>query len=518
MDRKDVAILVLVAILVGPLVLTGYTISQQSPGVGGGGAGTIPDWVNEQGGGVESCSWLIYKEGSIYYAKNQQPGSNRGKNQFSDTAFATVLTSIFSAITQGAKLCLGLGVFTLTTGVSYTGHFPLTIEGQAGHLDRFYLSGGGSDPTGTIIVANGIDGFTIGVPGTGPAGGKDGPIFTLRNVLITGQDPSLEPLGDLSQTTGAGVKLVDNVAYALFENVQFHRKQYGIWIAPSTGSEILRVYVNRASFSYNNYGIFHDSFFLAYLVVENIEGYLNRFSLLKANPQYDFAGYRIDDEGSSWDVALGSHDTPIYLTATNDVHLSRVTVIGGKGGSPNIAYALLEIQHAENATSYLSDIILQGTTQRVLYVDGSPTDAYTSRIYGFHLGHNQSSATGYRGVVGDNPAVGIEIANFGKIHLDGGEIYATTIVSKVAASSIIYARNVIGYVTENWGATSVADGGTISHGLAGTPDTVLCTTSVASQFCSVTVLAATTFTVAIKTDTGAAGTTQTIYWYAVFIP
>lgn len=75
-----------------------------------------------------------------------------------------------------------------------------------------------------------------------------------------------------------------------------------------------------------------------------------------------------------------------------------------------------------------------------------------------------------------------------------------------------------GYTTENQGATSVADGGTISHGLAATPTSVQCTTSIASQFCSVTALASTTFTVAIKTDTGATGTTQTIYWWAVYWP
>jgi len=79
-------------------------------------------------------------------------------------------------------------------------------------------------------------------------------------------------------------------------------------------------------------------------------------------------------------------------------------------------------------------------------------------------------------------------------------------------------RDNIGFVTENWGATSVADGGTISHGLAGTPDTVQCTTSITDEFCSVTALAATTFTVTITKHDGTAGTTQTIYWYAVFIP
>lgn len=65
------------------------------------------------------------------------------------------------------------------------------------------------------------------------------------------------------------------------------------------------------------------------------------------------------------------------------------------------------------------------------------------------------------------------------------------------------------------GATaSVADGGTITHGLGTTPDFVLVTGTVASNILTVTAKGATTFTVAIKTDAGAAGTTQTVYWMA----
>jgi hypothetical protein len=44
----------------------------------------------------------------------------------------------------------------------------------------------------------------------------------------------------------------------------------------------------------------------------------------------------------------------------------------------------------------------------------------------------------------------------------------------------------------------VADGGTITHGLAATPTSVICTPSTAGEFVSVTAKTATTFTVAIK--------------------
>ena len=67
---------------------------------------------------------------------------------------------------------------------------------------------------------------------------------------------------------------------------------------------------------------------------------------------------------------------------------------------------------------------------------------------------------------------------------------------------------------ERSGATSVADGGTITHGLMTTPLWIIVIGSVASQVVAVTAKTATTFTVSIKTLAGAAGTTQTVYWRA----
>lgn len=63
------------------------------------------------------------------------------------------------------------------------------------------------------------------------------------------------------------------------------------------------------------------------------------------------------------------------------------------------------------------------------------------------------------------------------------------------------------------GATaSVADGGTVTHGLGYTPTGVRATGSVAGEIVSVTAKSGSTFTVAIKKHDGTAGTAQTIYW------
>lgn len=63
------------------------------------------------------------------------------------------------------------------------------------------------------------------------------------------------------------------------------------------------------------------------------------------------------------------------------------------------------------------------------------------------------------------------------------------------------------------GSESVADGGTIAHGLGDTPDVVIVTGSFAGEIVTATA-DATNITVAIKTNLGEAGTTQTVSWMA----
>jgi hypothetical protein len=69
-----------------------------------------------------------------------------------------------------------------------------------------------------------------------------------------------------------------------------------------------------------------------------------------------------------------------------------------------------------------------------------------------------------------------------------------------------------GTYTKNGATVSVADGGTITHGLGATPAVVTAVGSVAGEIVSVTAKSSTTFTVAIKKPDGTAGTAQTIYW------
>jgi len=70
----------------------------------------------------------------------------------------------------------------------------------------------------------------------------------------------------------------------------------------------------------------------------------------------------------------------------------------------------------------------------------------------------------------------------------------------------------IGFTTENWGTATQATGNTVTHGLSGTPDSVLVTMAV-SEDCWVTAVGATTFTVNFD-----GGGSQTFYWHVKYIP
>lgn len=63
-------------------------------------------------------------------------------------------------------------------------------------------------------------------------------------------------------------------------------------------------------------------------------------------------------------------------------------------------------------------------------------------------------------------------------------------------------------------AASVADGGTVTHGLGGEPTAVFVQATTSGEFASVTAVSSTTFTVAIKKHDGTGGTTAALYWTA----
>lgn len=138
---------------------------------------------------------------------------------------------------------------------------------------------------------------------------------------------------------------------------------------------------------------------------------------------------------------------------------------------------------------------------------GSYDDTFSGGVVGCHAYDNRATQLQEYGVCADKGGWTIRDNNLANNDLGG--IY---IGSNGSTRNNIGGN--IGYVNENEGVTSVADGGTIAHGLATTPTRYGAVTTTSGEFVSITAVSSTTLTVAIKTHAGAAGTTQNIAWWA----
>ena len=167
-----------------------------------------------------------------------------------------------------------------------------------------------------------------------------------------------------------------------------------------------------------------------------------------------------------------------------------------------------------------------------IYIGSTPNGI---KIIGCHLHTNsQNTDNTYSHItVGDNNVLDINIigctfhakasgytndAQYCVNFAGGTGIRANGFATNVAesGSSQTGYTNSIGQWIDGFadGATSVADGGTIAHGMTIAPTVVQASPSVAGEMVSVTTIDATNITVALKTHAGAAGTTQTVYWRA----
>ncbi len=145
--------------------------------------------------------------------------------------------------------------------------------------------------------------------------------------------------------------------------------------------------------------------------------------------------------------------------------------------------------------------------------------------YGIKFWDNSGAACTYNVVTGNvcYDDQGTQTQGYGIRELESSDyniIAHNMLVDNLTGNLAVVGANThvsdnLGYVSENGGAAAnVADGGTIAHGLATTPTYVSVVGSVAGEIVQVTGLGATNITVAIKTNAGAAGTSQTIYWRA----
>lgn len=144
-------------------------------------------------------------------------------------------------------------------------------------------------------------------------------------------------------------------------------------------------------------------------------------------------------------------------------------------------------------------------------------------IYGATIGIRVAGAANYNNIIGNfvqgcssiglhirNTATGNIAKNNALISNTGGNLLDEGITSVVL--------NNHGYVSEKSGTASIADGGTIAHGLAKTPTSVSVVGATSGDILSITSVDATNITVAIKKQVDGTGdaVAQNVYWRASF--
>lgn len=101
-------------------------------------------------------------------------------------------------------------------------------------------------------------------------------------------------------------------------------------------------------------------------------------------------------------------------------------------------------------------------------------------------------------------ALSVSDLNFGN--------YSGTPASDGGTNSVFHHNR--GYVTRAAGVTSVADNGTIAHGLVGTPTAYGATTTTADEYVAISAVSSTTLTIQLTKHDGTAGTTANVAWWA----
>jgi len=131
------------------------------------GAISSPIW--EAGTQVETASYVIFKEGSTYYAKN----GTTGEIEFSGTDMTTVFQSAIAVLSHG-RIVIKAGEYELSSSISLQNK-PIILEGEGWGYDETTGS-----YTGTILKCSGD---VLKLNNTDPMYGQ-----TIKNILINGVD------------------------------------------------------------------------------------------------------------------------------------------------------------------------------------------------------------------------------------------------------------------------------------------------------------------------------------------
>lgn len=456
---------------------------------------------------IMAYQYIVYKSGSTYYAFETSSGSVK----YTSAVFTTLMNTLAGAMTSGS-------IFIKNPGATITVGATMTFQNKNVHIygDNTKLDYSGYDAN--IFVFE--DTSTRGVYNCGVHDFQVKGLYTHTSEVFV----------KFSNVCGVVEHIFTDDTDKAFRLVWTYEECQGTQIFNNKGRfycpiklEGTASYDSRGSSIINNwFDSVYDGSNLNYCIDIDYGLGIRINSNLFENSTYCINGYGTNQliigdnyiTGGVEGINInGSHpqisNNHIFCRYLNSKGIVLTNTYGAvvNGNTiysyQNNNFRAIELQSADR-TSITNNLIEQEMTPTGTYgIYSTSTENYVN-IVG-NTFSNISSITG--------TAISITTLTYGTII--GNIIHNwTTGMSIGTRTSCFIVENAGAFLTTNRGATSVADGGTISHGLGATPTGVVCTGVISGEFVSVTAKAASTFTVAIKTHAGAAGTTQVVHWYA----
>ncbi len=520
-------------------------ITVASTGGGGAGVDVLP----------LVYTYVIYKSGATYYAKNGTTGAVDYSNANARALFQTISTALLGTSGNHLKIYLKNGIYpmdstTLIWGNQATAGGTASVEIIGETMNGVIIRNTYTPATASNFYVWDVqcsitlrdmsfDGASLGdfaankkvcgiVAEVAPATGRYFKMYNCHLYAYTGiacvvdQNTWHTDVRSCHFELGAGEEYLafgcEN-GYVIGNFFNRQNATYSPWTALTTG------HLNNCVIS-NNVLWGNPSSQDPILTIEFINASVSNYTNLVIN----------DNTINYGDIVLGGFDNSglIMRNVTVDGNLlekGRIWVAGPATTTYTNSIKRIDVRNNTIVASNLAGILLTRVADQVIVSNNTihESNQVHNASYGNMGAIMVSEATNVllknnyivmTDAATDGSPYGIGAYGTTNLHIIDNRLHITNGKPAWADwgtnTNLRFKRNYgAGIVSENEGATSVADGGTISHGLYTTPTVVTVNPSLADHTAAITAKNASTFTVGLRIgNTGGPGTTQTVYWRA----
>ena len=381
-------------------------------------------------------TYLFMKNGLYYEATKGTDGTlafggvtNAGGA--TGTSCHSVLNAAIQACSQGAKIFVKSGTYTLTASV--VDNIGVTIEGEHGAGDIFFCDDaaltGYTNKNGVLFVdgdATGIDMFKIGYKTIGAA-----------NTLTFG--PRLKNLGFSGYASIPGVysdtkdnKAVScsNIQAGKFENLAFYHKEYGLYCT-ATNDEVP---LNYSDVNFFDYLLFAFNKRGLYITgsggnsrVENVWSYINQYNGVYVGNYYDIKIRNIMSNADAWNNATAGDGAAVRVACTyGNALIENVDVVGYNSGTTESSFTGVTVDPSAfkaHGKIWLKNILVQGTDSNAIHIAAGGLAGTSVFIRDIYVGSPDTESV-YGGAANSGDVGGAVVYNDSglttKVFVDGG--------------------------------------------------------------------------------------------------